>query len=158
VIFVSDENDQSPGDVGDYVDKLLEVKGYDANAVVASAIAGDVPAGCNANGNDADAGDRYLDVVLGLNGVFESICTPDWATTMEQIGLGTFAALTRFDLTRLPDASTVVVTVDGQVVPQDPYNGWTYDPAHNAIHFHGTAVPEAGENISISYTAECLLP
>jgi len=158
VIYVSDEDDHSNGDVGDWLDRLLAVKGYDANAVLASAIAGDVPAGCNGNGNNADAGKRYFDVVNGLGGVFASICTPDWSTTMEQLGTGTFSALTRFELTRRPDTATINVEVDGQAVPESDLNGWTFDPATNAITFHGTSVPEAGEQIEISYLAECILP
>jgi hypothetical protein len=158
VIYVSDEDDQSPGDTGDWVDALLALKGYDANAVMASAIAGDVPAGCHENGNDASAAKRYLDVVLGLGGIFESICTNDWANAMEQLGTGTFAALTRFELSRRPDTTTIIVSVDGQPVPEGDLNGWTFNPETNAITFNGTSVPEAGEQIEISYTAECIAP
>lgn len=158
VIYVTDEDDHSDGDVGDWVDRLLEVKGYDANAVLASAIAGDVPAGCSGDGGSAQAGKRYYDVVAGLGGVYASICTPDWAVTMEQLGTGTFAALTRFELSRRPDTATLTVTVDGQPVPEDELNGWTFDPASNSVTFHGTSVPESGEQIEISYVAECLLP
>jgi hypothetical protein len=158
IIYVSDEDDQSPGAVSDYVAQLLAVKNNAAEAVVASAIAGDVPQGCDSYGNRADDGVRYLDVASGLGGVFASICTPDWSDTMEEIGIGTFAALTRFELSRVPDESTLVVTVDGQTIPESETNGWTFDPESNAIVFHGDHVPEAGEEINISYTAECLLP
>jgi hypothetical protein len=158
IIFVSDEEDHSPGDVGGYLEAFLEAKGFDAGAVVASAIAGDVPGGCDSAAGDADAGSRYLDVVTALQGVFASICAADWSTTMEEIGLGTFQALTRFQLSRTPDEDTMVVIVDGEVVPQSELNGWSFDEETNSVKFNGTAVPAAGQQIEISYVAECLLP
>jgi hypothetical protein len=156
IIYVSDEEDSSPGDVGDWIDKVLSAKGYDADAVIASAIAGDVPGGCDRNGNSAQAGGRYSDTVLALGGIFESICTPDWATTMEQIGLDTFSALTRFTLSRTPDQATLTVTVGGQTVESDALNGWTYDPETNSVRLNGTSVPESGEDVVVTYTAECI--
>ncbi len=158
VIYVSDEDDFSEGDVSDYVDGLLSAKGYDSQAVIASAIAGEPPAGCDANGNSASSGDRYYDISLALEGLFESICTPDWSTTMEEIGIGTFSALTRFTLTRIPDEATIVVLVNGVPIPADELNGWEYNEENNSISFNGTSVPDAGATVEISYTAECLVP
>lgn len=158
IIFVSDEEDQSTGDVAEYVDAYVAAKDYDADAVIASAVAGDVPLGCDGAGGSATAGTRYFDVAATLGGVFASICTTDWAATMAELGLSTFDALTRFELSRLPDEATIVVTVDGQPVDQDAINGWTYDADTNSIRFHGTAVPDAGEVVSVAYTAECIAP
>lgn len=158
IIYVSDEEDSSNGAVNDWLDTLLAAKGYRVEALIANAIAGDVPGGCDGAGGNADAGSRYLDIVLATGGVFGSICTTDWATVMEQIGLGTFFALTRFGLTREPDPDTLVVIVDGQVIPNDPLNGWSWDPVDNSIEFNGDAIPEAGSEIEVSYTAECILP
>ncbi len=158
IIFVSDEEDQSPGDVADYVDAYLAAKDYDAEAVIASAVAGDVPLGCDGAGGSATAGGRYFAVAAALQGVFASICTPDWATVMAELGLTTFDALSRFSLSRLPDEASITVTVDGVPVPEDPLNGWTYDPDTNSVRFHGTAVPVADDEVSVSYTAECIAP
>jgi hypothetical protein len=159
IIYISDEEDHSPGDVSGYLDTLLSVKGYDADAIIASAIAGDVPSGCSSTGaGSAQAGRRYLDVVNALQGVFASICRVDWSTTMEEIGLGTFQALTRFQLSREPDLSTMIVEVDGVVVPASELNGWSYDAVSNSVKFNGTAVPAAGQEIVITYTAECIEP
>ena len=158
IVMVSDEEDQSPGAVSDYIDEYLAAKDYVPNSVIVSAVAGDVPAGCNANGNSATGGNRYFDATSALGGLFASICTPDWANTMQELGVVSFAALTRFQLSRIPETSTVIVVVDGAVIPNDPLNGWTYDATTNAIRFNGTSVPDAGESVEVSYTAECLLP
>ena len=140
------------------LDELIAAKGYDTQSMAASAVAGEPPAGCSGGGNSASSGDRYYDVSLALEGLFESICTPDWSTTMEELGIGTFSALTRFTLSRLPETSTIVVTVDGEPVDGDELNGWTYDTETNAISFHGTEVPDPGEIVEITYVAECLTP
>jgi hypothetical protein len=44
------------------------------------------------------------------------------------------------------------VTVNGVVVPQDPNNGWTYDPVANSIQFHGAAIPPQGADINVSFS------
>ncbi len=158
IVYVSDERDSSNGAVNDWLDILLAAKGYRVQALIANAIAGDVPGGCDGPGGDAVAGPRYLDIVLATGGVFGSICTDNWASVMEQIGLGTFFALTRFGLSREPDPDTIVVKINGVEVPYGEENGWSFDPIDNSIEFNGTAIPEAGTEIEVSYTAECILP
>ncbi|OGQ25403.1 MAG: hypothetical protein A2138_26455 [Deltaproteobacteria bacterium RBG_16_71_12] len=159
VVIVSDENDFSPGDVASYVEQLVLAKDGDPSAVLLSAIAGDVPGGCSANGNSATAADRYLDATILLDGLFLSVCTPDWGQTLQQVGTETFNALTRFVLSRTPDqAQGITVMVNGEVVPQDDTSGWVFDDASNAIQFRGDGIPDAGDVIEISYIAECVLP
>lgn len=46
----------------------------------------------------------------------------------------------------LADESTIKVWYQGQPVPKDSRNGWTYDAATNCIHYHGTAVRGWGGN------------
>jgi len=164
VIYLSDEEDHSPGAVSDHVNTLLSVKGYRSDQVVAYAIAGDVPGGCT----QAESADRYFAATLALNGAFFSICDPDWATNLSAIAWGIGDRLTNFELTREPEISTVVVLVtrpDGSVyeVPRyDPtgtppeYNGWSIDPDTNVVTFFGNGVPESNERIEVSYNAKCL--
>jgi len=164
VIYLSDEEDHSPGAVSDHVNTLLAVKGYRSDQLVTYAIAGDVPGGCS----QAESADRYLAATLALNGDFFSICDPDWATNLSAIAWGIGDRLTNFELTREPEITTVVVLVtrgDGTVyeIPRyDPsasppqYNGWSVDPDTNVVTFHGNAVPESNERIEVSYNAKCL--
>jgi hypothetical protein len=61
----------------------------------------------------------------------------------------------RFPLEEEPSTlSSITVTVNGTVTPQDPFNGWTYDSRSNSLVFHGTEIPEAGENVSVSYMVQ----
>ena len=61
-----------------------------------------------------------------------------------------------FHLTRLPDAGTIVVTVNGGAVPIGGADGWSYDGAGNNVVFGENAVPRPGEEIAIAYSARCL--
>jgi hypothetical protein len=151
VIVVSDEEDQSDGPVDSYVTFFRNFKG-DPNLVSVSAIAGDVPNGCT----DADAGTRYQQAALALNGEFESICAPSWDTMLMNIGLDAFTRRTSWPLSREAEPGTISVRVNGATVPESATNGWTYDPASNSVAFHGDAVPPDGASIEITYEVVCL--
>ena len=61
-----------------------------------------------------------------------------------------------------PDLAELYVFFDGDPtgVPQDPDNGWTYDPATNTITFHGSACAsiEDGTTGDIDIVYGCNLP
>lgn len=54
-----------------------------------------------------------------------------------------------------PDPGKVFAYFDGQPVPADPANGWTYDAATNTVTFHGTACKSLQEgkvkNVSLVF-------
>ncbi len=153
VIGVSDEEDQSPGPVGLYVDFFRNLKGFRNPQLTSfSAIAGDVPGGCAT----AAAGQRYFDAAGQLGGQFQSICAASWTTMLQNIGLGVFALRTAWTLTRLADPTTIVVRVNGNLVTQDAASGWTYDATSNSVEFNGGSVPPPGATIEIRYGAICL--
>ena len=167
IIWVSDEEDDSPGRVSDYINIYLDTKNYLPGQVIGYAIAGDVPNSC---GQAWEAGARYLAAATGLEGEFFSICDPDWAAKLSDIAWGIGQRLTEFALSRPPDPNSITVLVtypDGTVqeVPRyDPngsppeYNGWSLDPDTNAITFHGNAVPDNDSRIEVSYNTRCLEP
>jgi hypothetical protein len=153
VIIVSDEEDQSQGATSLYVDFFKQIKGFrNPQLVTVSAIAGDVPGGCAT----ADAAPRYHDVVGQMSGQFDSICNNDWSRMLQNIGLDVFALRTAWSLSRPADPATIVVRVAGNTVSGNSTNGWTFDSGSNAITFHGTAIPMAGQRIEVQYSALCL--
>ncbi|MCK6549217.1 choice-of-anchor D domain-containing protein [Myxococcota bacterium] len=153
VIIVSDEEDQSPGSINLYVDFFRNVKGFaNPQLVSVSAIAGDVPGGCAT----AEAGARYYDAAQQLGGQFGSICSASWNTLLQNIGLGVFALRTAWTLSRPADPASITVRVNGNAVPGNATNGWTFDSTTNTITFHGSAVPPAGASVSVQYGAVCL--
>jgi hypothetical protein len=97
-------------------------------------------------------GQRYMDIVGKTNGVAGSICDASYATALNSIQQRIIELTTQFYLDRLPNVSTLVVTVNNVVEAQNASNGWTYSSASNSIVFHGTGVPAAGASIHVDYT------
>ncbi|MEQ8276671.1 MAG: choice-of-anchor D domain-containing protein [Deltaproteobacteria bacterium] len=154
VIMVSDEEDQSDGTVNLYIDFFRNIKGFaNPQLVSVSAIAGDVPGGCAT----AVEGARYNAVAQALGGQFESICSQSWAQLLQNIGLDVFALRRAWTLSRPANPTTIVVRVNGVVVPQNGTNGWTYDSTSNTVTFHGMQIPPAGSTVEIQYGTQCLM-
>jgi len=164
IICVSDEQDQSAGEPDFYVDFFSSIKGYrNTERMAVSAIVGDSPDGCG-NGQ-AGSGSRYIEVANQTGGLFVSICTSNWAQALQSLGLDAFAAIREFPLSRPADSNSITVTVEGSPVPQASCNdcdacddGWVYYPDTNSICFGANYVPEMGDRIEVSYTAECITP
>jgi hypothetical protein len=159
IVCVSDEQDQSKGNPDFYVDFFSAIKGYrNTEWMKVSAICGDCPSGCG--GEQAECGSRYIEVANRTGGIFESICTSNWAVALENLGIDAFAEIREFPLSRPADPSTITVTVNG--VPVDEAsstggaNGWTYYSDTNSIYFGDDCVPGKGDTIEVSYTAACL--
>jgi hypothetical protein len=169
VIMMSDENDQSPGTVDYYVDFLKQIKGPRNKDLLSASIIGGVDrdgdaqnppsaqaCGGGASGNGADAAVRNVDLFKKVgNGLALSICNANWGTTMQKLGLEAFVAIIEYYLSRQADPNTLVVKVNGSAVPNDPVNGYTYDPNTNSIVFGSGAVPPKGATIEVTYSAQC---
>jgi hypothetical protein len=93
---------------------------------------------------------RYMALSDMSGGVKGSICN-DFSGILSGISDAILELSTRFVLNRKPLLSSVVVKVNGAVIPQDNANGWSYDEANNAINFHGSAIPARGVSISITF-------
>jgi hypothetical protein len=158
IICVSDEQDQSRGNADFYVDFFSSIKGFrNPEMMKVSAIVGDCPDGC---GEYADCGSRYIEVANRTGGIVESVCTSNWGEALEHLGIDAFAAIREFPLSRPADPSTIVVTVNGNPVPQasehEGADGWTYEPDSNSVFFGDDVVPDKGDRIEVQYTAACL--
>lgn len=156
MIFVSDAPDLSPHDIKFYINFFRALKGPKGSYKIrASAVIGPVPGGCAKGSNQAQPGTRYVDVVKALKGLNESICTPNWSTSLSNIGAISFGYQSSFLLSRQADISTLLVEVNGRVV-QKGAQGWNYDAASNAIVFSKVAIPAPSSTIVASYRALCL--
>lgn len=146
VIFLSDEPEQSAQDALHYIDFLEGLK-PEAARIGVSAIVGDRAAGCTATcdgaANDAQPGDKYIDVVEAFGGLFGSMCTCDISTFLGDIGNAATAPSRTYTLEELPlDASQLEVLVNGA-----PYAAFTYDAVTNTIVL-ATAPPEGAEIVA----------
>jgi hypothetical protein len=131
------------------VDFFSSIKGYrNTEMMKVSAISSEHPGG------------RYCEIASRTGGICESINTADWHQVLANLGIDAFSAIREFPLSRPADSSTIVVTVDGVVVPEASSalgaDGWTYDPNTNTVYFGDDVVPDKGSRIEVHYTATCL--
>lgn len=148
VVYVSDEEDSSPGTVASYISGAQAVKGGDASKVFFGAIAGPPPYGCFTFAESADAGTRYKDITSQTTGLFGSICDTDFGTTLQNLAFQVTAVQGTFVLTNAPDVATIKVFVNGVEAPQ---GHWVYDAGTNSISFVDPWIPAGGVPVTITY-------
>ncbi|HYO70236.1 MAG TPA: hypothetical protein VEU33_29575, partial [Archangium sp.] len=150
IIAVTDEEDFSPQPVSAYETFLLGLKGGDRSKVLFSAIAG--PGDLTTCPRASSTGSRYIQLAQSTGGVVESICTPNWAESLERISENAFGPNRSFPLSETPsDTTRIVVRVDGGGVT----GGWTYDAASNTVIFDVDKAPQPGANVQITYPVGC---
>ncbi|AKJ04709.1 flagellar associated PapD-like protein [Archangium gephyra] len=150
VIVVSDEEDFSLQPAATYETFLLGLKGGDRSQVIFSAIVG--PEDLTTCPRASSTGSRYIQLARSTGGVVESICTPDWAASLERISESTLGPNRSFPLSEVPsDTSLLQVRVDGV----EAKSGWTYDPAANTVRFEKEAAPPPGASVRVTYPVGC---
>jgi hypothetical protein len=148
VVFFSDEDDRTPGDITDMINGISAVAGVRPSL---HAVVGDLPEGCASGSSAADPSPRYYEAVHATDGYIESICAPDYASILTRVGLDLAGQTDTFYLTRLPAPDAIEVIVDDVMMPQRAEDGWRYAPSENAIVFHGKAIPRPGMSIEVHY-------
>ena len=155
IVFVSDEEDQSPAPLSFYIDFFKSIKGFANESLMhAHAIVGDVPKGCMTDDGEADPGKRYAQVATETGGKIGSICDANFASVLESIGDVAFGLKQQFFLTAKADPPTVKVWVSGT----ECKTSWKYDEPSNSVIFdlNGSCMPQEGETIEIYYKMICL--
>jgi hypothetical protein len=145
VIFISDEDDNSPGwDQGNadywqtYTDAIVAAKG-DANQVVFSGVIGPAPKGCDG----AEPGTGYAEAIAAYGGELLSICEA-WYDQIDVL-VDASVAWPIFHLTETPIQSTIEVYINGF-----ERSGWTYNGIDNTIVFT-SSVPTIGDTVEVFY-------
>ena len=161
VVFISDEEDQSPGSVPFYIDFFKSIKGFmNDDMFHAHAIVGDENGGCKISQDEgADAGKRYIAVQKETGGEFGSICDEDFSTVLEGIGNKAFGLQKQFFLSAQADGSpgNIKVWLDSGGGYVECTSGWNHDAPTNSVVFDpaGSCMPEAGDEIKIWYKMVC---
>lgn len=101
-------------------------------------------------------GTRYIDMANKTDGILGSVCDASYATALQQIQEHIMELSTQFYLNAKPVESSIVVTVNGHTVPNNPTNGWSYNPAANSVLFHGSAVPASGATVGVQFDPQKL--
>lgn len=151
LVFISDEEDQSPGAVDFYVDFLKSIKGYQNTGLMHAHVIVGPKGGCSSDFGSAAEGLRYIEVANQTGGQIASICDANFATALTNIGKNAFGLKVQFFLSRPAIESTIKVTVQGVQTS----TGWSYDTDSNSIIFQQGSVPQPNDKISVEYTAMC---
>ena len=146
IILVSDEPEQSQQPWQDIVQTIINKKGNPGDVRISS-IAGDIPNGCEAGGNSADAGTGYWEASNYTNGLFLSICSA-WADPANVAMLAeTSVVLDTYSLDSEPVEETIRVFVNGA---EPSNNNWHYDESTQSIIFD-VSPPGEGSEVTVTY-------
>lgn len=94
---------------------------------------------------------RIMELANLTSGVIGNICDADFGPSMVLMAEKIASLSTQYYLDRTPIESSIVIKVDGVLIPNDAINGWTYDSVANSILFHGDAIPQQGAIISVDF-------
>jgi hypothetical protein len=158
LIFVSDEDDQSLGDLAAYERHLADLKAARGGRFQAMAIVGTIAGNCNSTFGNADYGPTYLAMVERTGGVSASFCQ-DWGASVAAIAPYAFGRTRRFDVAGAPVSTSIEVRIDNNPIPRTDAQGglqWTYSDQSGAVIFSETAAPDFGAQVRVTYALECL--
>lgn len=173
-VLITDEGDASRrrdgdgDDIPDEYDAIFRAFGTRMAWAVIGPQPGDVGQNCNTISVPAWTVDRYDWFVDQTDGLRLDIFSDeggecgvaDFAEALTRLGALLNALSRDFRLAAVPRLDTVLVFVDGDPVDAaelldaetDQWSdGWSYDPATNAIVFHGEAVPDFDAQVRIYY-------
>lgn len=155
IIFVSDEEEQSPGLAARYEAEFAAIAGaLDRDRYTLTGILVDEV--CFAAGAS-----RYLAAVRRAGGVVGTMCpeNDDFGPVLDQVGRAAFGQRQRFSLRRPALSQSIIVEVDGVPVEatRRGRTRWRYLPADNAVEFEPESVPAFGSEVILRYHPRCEL-
>lgn len=160
-VYPPNYNDPALRPISEYVDFLDNLTGttgpnrrYTVNAIAIFDEA------CRQELNNSfdgrQIGVRYRQLVEATGGMRTSLCG-NFAQDLQNIAENLLTLATQFYLRRIPIPESIVVIVNGQLVPDrnsNPLNdgGWEYDANTNSIKFYGiNYIPPTGAVIQVNY-------
>ncbi len=98
---------------------------------------------------------RYKELADASGGRSENICTADLSLAVDNIKARIIEIVTEYSLgPRKAREASILVYVNGVLLPNDETNGWTYNSSRNSITFHGSGVPAPGSLIHVDFDPE----
>jgi hypothetical protein len=164
VVVISDAGDQSPQPFSYYLNRFLNIKGFNHATMFSFSdigpCAGNPGAGCMAPANctydNSPDGTTYQQMATQTNGVIAEICSTTWAANLQNLGKTAFGFRTTFYLTATPDLTggkMLTVKIDGNQINSPD---WSYDSTANAVVFDPTKTPGPGQTLTVQYYTACL--
>lgn len=164
VAVISDEDDASStfglfGGAVDYADWLQTMKPSAADVSFSAMVGPNNTKLIACNGGifsqvQATGAQRYHTAIRRTGGTWSNICQLDFDPFVNHLAYVAAGLEYRFPLSDEPisiSPTAITVEVGGQPVPFDATNGWTYNADEQSIELHGTAIPEPGEAVVITY-------
>ncbi|MBK7858466.1 MAG: choice-of-anchor D domain-containing protein [Archangiaceae bacterium] len=170
VVAVTDAADQCPAAATIYENQLRNIKGAQHSNLFSYNVIGPFSiqvTGCSWDESSPDVS-KHLYLVNAFSGVKDEICTPNWSTTLENLGKVAFGYRTNFFLTAEPDltgGNVIEVKIDQgdgagpvKLDPTDPRGApvWAYDSVSNSVVFQPLFVPSPGDVLTVTYHVACL--
>ncbi len=99
-----------------------------------------------------DPGLKWIELANSSQGLVQSICQTTLADSVSNIKRRIVEIITDYPLNRKPKLESIFVRINDQVISQSNTNGWEFIPVQNVIRFHGAAVPDADDRVSVNFT------
>ncbi|MDZ4661136.1 MAG: hypothetical protein SGJ18_05900 [Pseudomonadota bacterium] len=156
VVVFSNEDDHSEGNAQDYINFLESYKkptqfGERMWTFHTLAVMGTAGEGCSTNGQFTEPGYEYMGMTNFSGGIKTSICVSDFKQALSGIEKKLWDSTAKFILDRIPVVESIEVRINGELVPNDAVNGWTYHEEDNSIRLHGTSVARIDSSLTINY-------
>ncbi len=153
IVFISDEDDQSPLTVEAYHQAFLsavQARGSQALRIVAV-----VPQASAPCPSITSSGVRYHTLTELNGGLDVNICGFDWATSLQDSLPQQMGRQLSFRLSRTPSPGTVQVFVDNVEVPPNSAMGpvWRYESG--TVRFEPPQAPPPGASVRVRYRTQC---
>lgn len=159
LIFVSDEQDNSPLPVNEYINLFFDVKGQrDRHVFNASTLAVTDETICTASQAAAsNEGTRYVDVAQQTSGVIGNLCDDDFESIVTDLSLNASRLRDSFFLSAEPDPANLHVYVDEAEISCATGIWWLErmpDAAgeeRTAVVFDWESLPQPDQRVSVRY-------
>jgi|GEM_PF-794980 len=153
IVFISDEDDQSPLTVEAYHQAFLgavQDRGPQGLRIVAV-----VPQASAPCPTITSPGVRYQTLTSLTGGLNVNICGFDWGSSLQASLPQQMGRQLSFTLSRTPSPGTVQVFVDNVEVPQGSATGpvWRYESG--TVRFEPTHAPAPGASVRVRYRTQC---
>ncbi len=135
IVVISDEPDQSREvSTTEYISWLAGLKTDPDYSVTFSAIVAPDNSSCP----QAERGVGYLEAAQATDGIVWPICTTDWASILEDLGLSAAGLKDEFYLSLVPVEETISVSVEDPDGAESTYLAgadWEYSRTRNSVQF-----------------------
>lgn len=113
-------------------------------------------AACQAQNTFSLVGTRYMQLATATKGQQMSLCSQNFGEDLRLLSSQIVKLTTQFNLAKTPLLETLVVKINGSVIPRNAPGGYTYDATANSVVFEEASAPPTGAIVTVDYIPERL--